>query len=139
MSANLEKIGKSLADANSAVIEKEREANMMTICPVCKKGKLRVMYGKKFKRYFVSCNAYPACKNIYSLPPRGMMKPATDKEGVQEICKECDFPMIISLKKGGRPWKFCFNPKCKTNEEWQKKKEDYKKKMGKETSEKKEE
>ncbi len=129
MNVNMEKIGKSLADANASVIQKEREASTMSVCPVCKKGKLRVMYGKKYKRYFVSCDAYPTCKTIYSLPPNGMMKPATDKEGNQEFCKQCDFPMIISLKKGSRPWKFCFNPKCPSNEEWQKKKEAYKEKM----------
>ena len=126
---NLIEIGKSLEEASGAVIEKEREASSMTTCPVCKKGRLRVMFGKKFKRYFVSCDAYPECKTIYSLPPNGMMKPATDKEGNQEMCKQCDFPMVLSLRKGARPWRFCFNPKCPSNEEWQKKKEAYKEKM----------
>jgi DNA topoisomerase-1 len=129
MTKNMEAMGKNLADANAVVWEQEKEANTMTACPVCNKGRLRVMYGKRFGRYFVSCDAYPACKTIFSLPPNGMMKPARDKEGNFELCPECSFPMIMALRKGKSPWKFCFNPKCSTNEELQKKKEDFKAKL----------
>lgn len=129
---NLEAIGKSLEDANAKVWEQEKEANTMTECPVCKNGKLRIMYGRKFKRYFVSCDAYPKCKTIYSLPPKGMMKPALDKEGKNELCKECGFPLVVSMKRGSRPWKFCFNPACVSNKDWVKKKEEYKKGIAKE-------
>jgi len=125
---NLEKIGKELAEANNLVIEKERQANIMTTCPKCKKGKLRIMYNKKFNRYFVSCDAYPECKTIFSLPPKGKMIPARDEEGNQEICPECGFPLVMSLRKGKKPWKFCFNPECATNKEWVKKKEEFKNK-----------
>jgi DNA topoisomerase I len=151
MTKNMEAMGKSLADANAIVWEQEKEANTMSQCPVCKKGNLRVMYGKRFSRYFVSCDAYPDCKTIYSLPPKGMMKPArftkssaekyneslNDKnieikekaEGDLEPCAECGFPMIISLQKGRAPWKLCFNPECSTNEEAQKKKAEFKAKL----------
>lgn len=129
MSTNLEKMGKSLSDANAIVWEKEREANTMSECPVCHKGNLRVMYGKKFSRYFVSCDAYPNCKTTYSLPPKGMMKPARDKEGNLEMCQECNFPLIQSFQKGRAPWKFCFNPECPTNAEAMKKKEEFKAKL----------
>ncbi|MFH0712003.1 MAG: DNA topoisomerase I [archaeon] len=141
MNANLEKMGKSLADANAVVWEQEKEANTMSECPVCHKGKLRVMYGKKFGRYFVSCDAYPNCKTIYSLPPRGMMKPARLHQGVRnqisdirdpeelEMCAECGFPLMMSFQKGRAPWKFCFNPACPSNEELTKKKEEFKAKI----------
>ena len=129
MSKNIEEMGKSLADANAIVWEQEKEANTMSECPVCHKGKLRVMYGKRYSRYFVSCDAYPECKTIYSLPPKGMMKPSRDKEGNLEMCDECDFPKIIAFKKGGAPWKFCFNPECPTNEEAMKKKAEFKAKL----------
>ncbi|MFH1521340.1 MAG: DNA topoisomerase I [archaeon] len=139
MDANIDAMGKCLADANAVVWEQEKEANTMTECPVCHKGKLRVMYGKRFSRYFVSCDAYPDCKTIYSLPPRGMMKPARmskktaeemgGTEGDLEVCKECGFPMIVAFKKGGAPWKFCFNPECSSNEELQKKKAEFKAKL----------
>ncbi|MBU2616087.1 MAG: DNA topoisomerase I [Nanoarchaeota archaeon] len=129
MEENLEKMGKSLADANAIVWEQEKEANTLNECPVCHKGKLRIMYGKKFSRYFVSCDAYPDCKTIYSLPPRGMMKPARTKEGELEMCQECGFPLVMSFQKGRAPWKFCFNPKCPSNEELQKKKSEFKEKL----------
>tara|TARA_Y100000310_G_C20299457_1_gene631059 strand:- start:307 stop:609 length:303 start_codon:yes stop_codon:yes gene_type:complete len=57
------------------------------------------------------------------------MKPARDKEGNPEMCEECGFPMIIALNKGRRPWKLCFNSECKTNEEAQKKKAEFKEKL----------
>jgi len=139
MAKNLEKMGKSLADANAIVWEQEKEANTMTECPVCHKGKLRVMYGKRYSRYFVSCDAYPECKTIYSLPPKGMMKPARMskkaaeeaglEEGALEMCKECEFPMVAAFKKGGAPWRFCFNPECPSNAELKKKKEEFKAKL----------
>ena len=139
MSANFEKMGKSLADANAIVWEQEREANLMSECPVCHKGKLRVMYGKRYSRYFVSCDAYPGCKTIYSLPPKGMMKPARlskkkaeelgKEEGDLEMCPDCGFPLVQSFQKGRAPWKLCFNMECSSNEELKKKKEEFKAKM----------
>lgn len=129
MEKNLESMGKSLALASDAVIEEQREESSMNACPVCKKGRLRVMFGKKYSRYFVSCDAYPTCKTIYSLPPRGLIKPARDKEGTLEICTACSFPLVVSFQKGRGPWKFCFNPLCSTNEELQKKKEEFKAKL----------
>jgi DNA topoisomerase-1 len=129
MIKHLEAIGKSLADANEAVWQKEKEENTMSDCYVCHKGKLRIMFGKKYKRYFVSCDAYPKCKTIYSLPPKGLIKPARDKDKNLEMCKECGFPLVLSFQKGRAPWKFCFNPKCPSNKELQKKKEEFKEKL----------
>ncbi len=136
---DMDKIGASLADANEKVWAEEREQNTMTECPVCKTGKLRVMYGKRYSRYFVSCDAYPKCKTIFSLPPKGMMKPARmskkdaleagKEEGALEECAKCGFPLIASFQRGKAPWKFCFNPKCPTNAELMKKKEEFKKKL----------
>ena len=126
---NLVPIGESLVEANDELIEQERKDNTLTLCQKCKKGSLRIMYGKKFSRYFISCNAYPECKTTYSLPPGGMIKPAKDKEGNFEMCPECkNFPLMISLKKGRRPWKFCFNPECPSR---QKKEEDAEEKLQK--------
>lgn len=137
---NEDKIGKDLQEATHKVYEQQAKDNTLTQCPVCKKGNLRIMYGRRYKRYFISCNNYPKCKTIYSLPPKGVMKPAKIKDDKGEetfdLCPECSFPMILSLKKGKRPWKFCFNPACPTNEEWVKKKQEYKEKMQKENQEK---
>lgn len=139
MTKNLREMGESLADANAKVWEEEKEANTMDECRVCKKGRLRVMYGKRFRRYFVSCDAYPDCKTTYSLPPKGQIKPARlskkqakeeeKEEGGLDFCKECGFPLVQSFQRGKAPWKFCFNMECVTNEEAAKKKAEFKAKM----------
>jgi DNA topoisomerase-1 len=139
MSKNIDAMGKCLADANAIVWEQEKEMNTMSECPKCHEGKLRVMYGKRYSRYFVSCDAYPKCKTIYSLPSKGMMKPARMSksaaeeaglpEGSLEKCDECGFPKVAAFKKGGAPWRFCFNPECPTNEEAMKKKAEFKAKL----------
>ena len=66
----------------------------------------------------------------------GTMKPVKVKNkdsGKEEfeMCQECGFPLIMSLRKGKRPWKFCFNPECKSNEEWVKKKNEMREKFQK--------
>jgi len=106
-----EEIGKEISEANDKFREQQREENKLNICPACKKGNLRVTYSKKTRRYFVACNAYPECKNTYSLPPYSLIKKSS------KSCKECGFPMLISIRKGKRPWEFCFNPQCPTNRE----------------------
>jgi len=133
ISKNLEKIGKSLETANEKTWEKQKEENTLTECPACKKGKLRILYNKKSRRYFAACDAYPKCKTTYTLPANALIKPAKikikgDEEKEElELCKECGFPLLIALRKGRKPWKFCFNPECPSNREWQEKKEEWKK------------
>jgi DNA topoisomerase-1 len=113
-------IGKELLEANINLTEQMRKENELTPCRVCKKGKLAITYSKKTKRFFVACNAYPDCKTTYSLPPNGLIK-KTEKN-----CESCDFPMLMRLSKGKRPWTFCFNTECEINkkriEEYQKRK-----------------
>ena len=105
---------------SQAIYNKDLAANL-NVCPKCKKGNLAITYSKKNRRYFVACDKYPECKNTYSLPPNGLSKRAN------KICDECGFQMIMLLKKGRRPWIFCFNPDCETNrkriEEYRKRKE----------------
>lgn len=128
---DLEKIGELLSDANKQVIEEEIKENTMSECPKCKKGELTIKYARQYNRYFVACNNYPECKTTFSLPPNGFMKPARDKEEKLEFCQECNFPLIVSMRKGRAPWKFCFNPDCPTNKELKKKKEEFKKNLEK--------
>jgi DNA topoisomerase-1 len=108
---NKEKIGKELLDANIEYREKQRKENTLIECPVCKKGNLIINYSKKNRRYFVACDAYPDCKNTYTLPPNGVIK-RTDK-----TCEDCGWPILMRLSKGKRPWEFCFNPECVKNKE----------------------
>jgi len=111
-------IGKELVEAQEELREQQKIENTIVECPKCKKGKLAIRYSPKTKRQFVGCDAYPECKNIYSLPPNGVIK-KTNK-----ICEKCNFPTLMRLQKGKRPWEFCFNPACETNKEWIKKREE---------------
>ncbi|MCH7850432.1 MAG: DNA topoisomerase I [Nanoarchaeota archaeon] len=139
MTENIDEMGKSLSEANAIVIKQEKESNTMTKCPKCSDGNLRISYGKRFSRFFVSCDNYPNCKNTYSLPPRGLMKPARlskksalereGEEGDLHLCEECSYPMIQSFQKGRAPWTFCFNPECIKNVEVEKKKAEFKAKL----------
>ncbi|MEK6881798.1 MAG: DNA topoisomerase I, partial [Nanoarchaeota archaeon] len=104
---NNEKIGLSLLEANKELREYEKKANEIMLCPICKIGQLAVTFSRKNKKYFIACNAYPNCKTTFSLPPTaGLIKKA------EKQCPSCNFPLLISIRKGSRPWIFCFNPAC---------------------------
>jgi len=118
------KIGEELVKAGNDLREEERKENELIICPLCKKSKLRILFNRNSRRYFVACSGYPECKTTFSLPPNALIKPSKDKEGKQEFCPECQFPLLLSIKKSRKPWKFCFNPDCPTRLEYQKKKEE---------------
>ena len=118
---NEKKIGKELIEANIEFREQQKAENQLVICPKCKKGYLSITYSKKNKRFFIACNAYPDCKNTFSLPPNGVIK-KTDK-----VCEKCMYPMLMRLSKGKKPWVFCWNPECPTNAKWVKKKVEYEK------------
>jgi len=102
-------IGNSLIKANEKLREQEREANKLVQCPKCKKGDLAITYSRKTRRYFVACNAYPDCKNTFSLPPDGLIKKT------EKTCDDCGYPILMRISKGKRPWEFCFNPECPIN------------------------
>jgi len=124
---NKEEIGKELVSAEMEIQKQNKEENKLIQCPVCKKGTLAITYSRKNRKYFVACNAYPECRNTYSLPPNSLIK-KSDK-----TCKECGFPMLISIRKGKRPWEFCFNKDCPTNK---KRLEEYRERQNKENNEK---
>lgn len=111
------KIGEKLADMIKEQREQTYKENIIMKCPKCKKGDLRILFNRLWRRYFVACSAYPECKTTFSLPPNALIK-KTDK-----VCEKCAWPMMMSLKKGKRPWIFCFNPECKSRKEREAKKE----------------
>lgn len=108
---NKEKVGIELLEANAEYREQQKKENTLLPCPICEKGNLIINYSKKNRRYFVSCDSYPDCTNTYTLPPNGAIK------RTEKICEECNYPILIRLSKGKRPWEFCFNPECPKNKE----------------------
>ncbi|MEK6817434.1 MAG: DNA topoisomerase, partial [Nanoarchaeota archaeon] len=115
---NEKKIGEELLKANIEFREFQKRENQLITCPKCKKGHLAITYSKKNRRFFIACNAYPECKNTFSLPPNGTIKKT------EKICEECNYPMLMRLAKARKPWIFCWNPQCKTNLEWVEKREE---------------
>lgn len=113
-------IGKELSTGLEILRKEQQEANTLIQCPVCKKGSLRILFNRGSYRYFVACSAYPDCKTTYSLPPNALVK-KSDK-----VCESCGFPKVMALRKGKRPWEFCFNVNCEVNKalraEWEAKK-----------------
>lgn len=117
------KIGEDLMSAQEEERANEKERSKIMVCPQCRKGSLAITYSRKNRRFFIACNAYPECKTTFSLPPFGMVK----KLDPEKLCEKCNFPLLMSLQKGKRPWIFCFNSNCETNkqrlEEYRKRKE----------------
>jgi len=109
-------IGKDILGGLENLRDEQRENNSLMTCKKCGEGNLRILFNKNSQRYFVACSNYPKCTQTYSLPPNALIK-KSDKN-----CVECSFPKLLSIKKGKRPWEFCFNPDCLVNkkrlEEW---------------------
>ncbi len=116
--SNLGRIGGELIQAQMDYRQQQKIENQITKCPKCQKGNLIINYSKKNRKYFVACDAYPECKNTFSLPPNGIIKKT------EKFCEECQFPMLMRLSKGRKPWIFCFNPQCPTNAKWASKREE---------------
>ncbi len=118
--AKEKEIGAGILKGVEGLREIQQENSTLVQCPKCKKGNLRIMFSKKTRRSFVACSAYPECTNTYSLPPNSLIK-KSDK-----ICADCGFPKLLAIRKGRRPWEFCFNLDCESNrkmrEEWERKK-----------------
>lgn len=82
-------------------------------CNKCEKGML-VVRKSKFG-YFVGCNAYPECRNLYPLPKEAIVK-ATGR-----TCEKCNTPIVTVIRKGKRPFRMCLDTKCETKKNWGKK------------------
>jgi DNA topoisomerase-1 len=104
------KIGEELMGAETERRQIEKKEAELIECKKCGKGKLRILFNKNFKRYFVACSNYPECKTTFTLP-NGLVK-RTDK-----VCEACGWPKLLLIKKARRPWEFCFNPLCPSRKE----------------------
>ena len=109
---NQEIIGKELIAANEALWEQQKEDNKLEIiCPQCKKGNLTIKFTPRFKSYFIACTNYPECKQTYSLPSHSLIKKA------EKNCEACNWPMVLAIRQGRRPWLLCFNKECPSKKE----------------------
>ncbi len=97
-------IGKKLLIGYNEMRSEEKEASRIMKCPRCNEGFLVVRRSREGKQ-FLACDKYPECKTTFSLPQFSLIKKT------EKIC-ECGFPLLLSIRKGRRPWEFCFNPNC---------------------------
>lgn len=110
---NEKKIGRKLL---KGLLEARKDENRIGVCPKCG-GELRIIYSKSTHKRFVGCSNYPKCHNAYPLPQVGKITP------LHKPCPICGLPMIQVWRKGKRPFRMCINPKCKSKENWGKKKD----------------
>ena len=102
------------------LIESRKEERSMGACPNCGE-ELRTIISKSTKKRFVGCSNYPECKTAFPLPQSGFITK------LNTVCKECNMQMIQVNRKRRRPYRMCINHKCKTKENWGKKKSKTKK------------
>jgi len=112
-------IGKELLSALTDLRKQEKIENTLNKCPVCKEGNLQILFSKRFNKSFVACNKYPDCKTTFGLP-FGFVKKIDGK-----LCEKCSWQKLILIKKGRRPWEFCFNPSCPSRKEQEEKQKEY--------------
>tara|TARA_Y100000310_G_scaffold292105_1_gene320584 strand:- start:677 stop:3013 length:2337 start_codon:yes stop_codon:yes gene_type:complete len=105
-------IGKELIAANEALYAQQAEDNKLGIkCPGCDKGELTIKYTPRFKSYFIACTNYPECRQTFPLPSQSTIKKTGKK------CEYCEWPTLLRLKQGKRPWIFCPNPNCESKKD----------------------
>ena len=103
---NEEKIGKELLKATR---ETQKQESIIGNCPNCSSDLVikRSKYG-----FFAACSGYPKCKTTFSLPPNALIKPTN------ETCKDCKFPVVLVIRKGKRPFKYCLSKECPAKLKW---------------------
>ena len=79
--------------------------NTVGKCPKCGKD-LVIRFSRKGKR-FVGCTGFPACKNTYSLPQKGVI------EKTDEVCDVCNTPVVRVKMAGKKAWDMCLDADCK--------------------------
>jgi DNA topoisomerase-1 len=110
---------KAIGEQLSTSVRKAKvEERAIGICPICKNGKLVVLYSRKTGKRFVGCTNYfkGVCKASFPLPQRGIVRP------LRRNCRGCGWPTVQVRMNGRRPWILCFNPKCPLKEGWRKRK-----------------
>ena len=98
---NMKDIGHDLHKAHK---ETQHEMTNLGECPICKEGAVVIRRGKF--GMFAACNKYPNCKTIFSLPKNALIKPA------KKLCEQCNYPMVLAIKKAKQPQDFCLNKEC---------------------------
>jgi len=102
---NEKKIGEQLSNA---VREARTEERAVASCPICKTGKLVILYSRKTGKRFVGCTNHfqGQCNTSFPLPQRGTIRVP------KKSCSLCNWPTVQVIAKGRHPWTICLNPEC---------------------------
>ena len=109
-------IGQQILSGVKDLREQQKEQSTIIPCSKCNVGNLQIRFSKKSMKSFVGCSNYPQCTAAYPLPP-GLIK----KTGK---LSERGLPILVSLRKGKRPWEFEFDPNWRPDPNYKKNKED---------------
>ncbi|MEM2099317.1 MAG: DNA topoisomerase I [Candidatus Bathyarchaeia archaeon] len=98
------------AELAHALVTAKLEERTIGTCPLCREGKLVIMYSRKTGKRFAGCTGYfeGKCKTAFPLPQTGAVKPTGN------ICRHCGVPTVRVWTKGKKPWILCINPECST-------------------------
>ncbi len=99
-------IGEALVES---IDETQNEMNLIGKCPKCE-GDLKIMFSPKTKSKFIGCSNYPKCTAIFNVPKTGLIK------NTKNLCKVCNYPKMLVIRKGKRPQEICINPDCKSKQ-----------------------
>ena len=93
---------------SQALMKTRLEDRVVSICPICKKGKLVILKSRKTGKRFIGCTNYfkGNCKTSFPLPQKGVAKPSGT------VCRDCSWNTVRIWIRGKRPWNLCFNPEC---------------------------
>lgn len=105
-------IGKGLLAAMKVTDEKD---NDLGLCPDCGSN-LRIIRMKMGKQ-FIGCSGYPNCRKGYPLPQGAYITVLKKK------CKDCGMA-TVKVRRAKTIFEMCIDPKCKSKENWGKKKEE---------------
>jgi len=102
---NEQMIGEQLG---AAIIRTQKEQNTIAECPICRQGKLMVIYSRKTGKRFVGCTNYfeRKCSASAPIPQQGGIA------ATRRSCVTCGWPIVRIFRRGRRPWQMCLNPMC---------------------------
>ncbi len=98
----------------TALRSTQQQARTLGVCKVCaQEGRAgQLVIRKSQYGYFVGCDQYPACRNLYPLPKEASI------QSLNKICPQCGTPQVKVLRKGKRPFMMCLDPTCPTKAGW---------------------
>lgn len=101
-------IGEALLEGFNKV---QREEQMAPI-GVCNKCGKNLLVRKSKYGFFVGCQGYPDCRNVFPIPKNSIIEP------VGRVCSTCGTPIVLVKRKGKKPFQMCLLPSCETKASW---------------------